>query len=72
MFVGTPSLLLLYRKAFLLEESIALLMSHEERKKGEEEEADCSNIAWSPINAVTVTFVVRKPCCEGLSISYLF
>ena len=45
MLVGTPSLVQLNLKAFLLGESKALLMSHEERKRGEVEEADCSNIA---------------------------
>jgi hypothetical protein len=49
MFVGTPSLVQLNRKEFLLGKSKAFPISHEERKRGEEVDADCSNVAWSPL-----------------------
>ena len=65
---GTPSRVHANLSVFLLRESNALLMSHDERKRGVSSMEDCSNIACSCSNAVSVPRLGRKPCCDVCSI----
>jgi len=73
MWMGTPSRVQLDLKAFLRSESKALLMSQEDRNRGESVSASCSNIACSPMRAASpVPLAEWNPFWEEFRILYLF
>ena len=59
---GTPRRTQLNRSEFLLRESNALLISHDDRNRGEFVMYDCSKCDCSCSSAVSVPRLGRKPC----------